>query len=163
AHLSRPFIETLHWIQRYQSGAWAEKIIGRPATVVQMTATPASKAHDFFSLEGEDWKHELLGPRLKCAKPAEIVAVNGTSDDGKAGRTVLVELLTSKARSLMAVMSDMSVAAVVGVVVNRVGTARQVFEQLCCDTGADAVLLTGRIRPFERDELLKAYLPRMKA
>ena len=103
AHLSRPFLETLHWIQRYQSEAWAERIIGRPATVVQMTATPALKTGGIFSLEQEDWKHELLGSRLKCAKPAEIVGVNGTKDDVEATRTALVELLTSKARSLMEV------------------------------------------------------------
>jgi len=38
-----------------------------------------------------------------------------------------------------------------------------VFEQLRCEKGADAVLLTGRIRVFEREELVAAYLPRMKA
>jgi CRISPR-associated endonuclease/helicase Cas3 len=163
AHLSRPFTETLHRVQRYQSAAWAERIMGRPATVVQMTATPYSEERDIFSLEEDDWKHGLLGARLKCAKPAEIVAVRGTNEDGDGSRTALVDVLTSKASSLMAVMSESCAAPVVGIVVNRVGTARRVFEELCGEEGADAVLLTGRIRPFERDELLEAYLPRMKA
>lgn len=163
AHLSRPFTETLHWVQRYQSKAWAEQVVGRPATVVQMTATPVAKEGDIFCLEDEDWKHRLLSARLRCSKPAEIVAVNGTNEGVETARTALIDLITTKARSLMTVTFRNSASPVVGIVVNRVGTARQIFEQVCCDEGADAVLLTGRIRPFERDELLEAYLPRMKA
>lgn len=163
AHLSWPLVETLQWVQHYQSGAWADRMIGRPATIVQMTATPASKAGGVFTLEDEDWKHKLLGARLKCAKPAEIVTLNDTKEDPQGTHTALVELLASKARALMAAMRETSTPPVAGIVVNRVGTARRVFERLCSDEEADAVLLTGRVRPFERDELLKAYLPRMKA
>lgn len=163
AHLSGPLVETLHWVRRYQSEAWADRMIGRPATVVQMTATPPADAGDIFTLDDEDWHHKLLEARLKCAKPAEIVAVNDNKEDPRATQTALVELLASKARALMGTMRGTSGAPVVGIVVNRVGTARQIFEQLGCEDGADGVLLTGRIRSFERDELLKAYLPRMKA
>ena len=163
AHLSGPFVETLQWVRRYQSEAWADRIIGRPATVVHMTATPPADAGDIFTLDGEDWHHKLLEARLKCAKPAEIATVNDNKEDPRATQTALVQLLASKARALMAAMRGTSGAPVVGIVVNRVGTARQIFEQLCCEDGADGVLLTGRIRSFERDELLKMYLPRMKA
>ncbi len=52
---------------------------------------------------------------------------------------------------------------VVGIIANRVATARQVFARLCAEQDSDALLLTGRNRPFERDELVKEYLPRMKA
>ena len=123
----------------------------------------AADAGDIFTLDGEDWHHKLLEARLKCAKPAEIVTVNDNKEDPRATQTAFVELLASKARALMAAMRGTSGAPVVGIVVNRVGTARQIFEQLCCEDGADGVLLTGRIRSFERDELLKMYLPRMKA
>ena len=163
AHLSRPFGETLQWVQRYQSEAWAEQIIGKSTTVVQMTATPHLKDGGIFTLQDEDWKHEVLGARLKCNKPAEIVSVNDTKEDPQATHTALVELLAIKATALMAAMGETSMAPVVGIVVNRVGTARRVFDRLRSDKQADAVLLTGRVRPFEREELLKTYLPRMKA
>jgi CRISPR-associated endonuclease/helicase Cas3 len=163
AHLSGPFVETLQWVRRYQSEAWADRIIGRPATVVQMTATPPADAGDIFTLDGEDWHHKLLEARLKCAKPAKIVTVNDSKEEPQATQTALVESLASNAKTLMAAMRETFGAPVVGIVANRVGTARQVFEQLSCEDGADGVLLTGRIRSFERDELLKMYLPRMKA
>ncbi len=48
--------------------------------------------------------------------------------------------------------------------VNTVSTARAIFEELKSDTEPDkAVLLTGRIRPYDRDELLKRFLDRIKA
>lgn len=49
---------------------------------------------------------------------------------------------------------------VVGIVVNRVATARAIFEKLSALRGQNelpsclAVLLTGRVRPYDRDELL---------
>ena len=55
---------------------------------------------------------------------------------------------------------------VIGVVVNRVATARRVFEQLqetSQATGAKVLLLTGRIRPFDRDRLLDEWLLRIRA
>ncbi len=52
-------------------------------------------------------------------------------------------------------------ADVVGVVLNTVASARAVYEEL--KSKGEAILLTGRIRPFDRDVLLKKYLDRMKA
>jgi CRISPR-associated endonuclease/helicase Cas3 len=56
---------------------------------------------------------------------------------------------------------------VIGVVVNRVATARAIFEKLNDkeeDAPArDVILLTGRIRPFDRDRLLEKWLPKIKA
>ena len=47
---------------------------------------------------------------------------------------------------------------VIGVVVNRVATARSIFEELreptANEPSRDAILLTGRIRPYDRDRLL---------
>jgi CRISPR-associated endonuclease/helicase Cas3 len=49
--------------------------------------------------------------------------------------------------------------AVVGVVLNTVAAARAAFEFL----EGDKVLLTGRVRPFDRDRLIEKYLDRMRA
>ena len=163
AHLSRPFTETLQWACRYQSEAWSERIIGKPARVVQMTATPSSAESDVFHLEDKDWNHPILGPRLTRAKLAELITVDGDKDNPEAIRHALAQRLVVEARSLMANTCETCTAPVVGVIVNRVATAREVFEQLHHEEGADAVMLTGRIRPFERDQLLNEYLFRMKA
>ncbi len=163
AHLSRPFTETLQWTCRYQSEAWSERIIGTPARVVQMTATPSSAEGDAFHLEDQDWNHPILGPRLTRAKSAELVTVDGDKDNPEATRRDLVQRLMAEARALMASTCETCTVPVVGVIVNRVATAREVFEQLRHEEGADAVMLTGRIRPFERDQLLNEYLFRMKA
>jgi CRISPR-associated endonuclease/helicase Cas3 len=49
---------------------------------------------------------------------------------------------------------------VVGVVVNSVADARDAFNSL--RVRSDAVLLTGRVRPHDRDQILKQWLPRMQ-
>jgi CRISPR-associated endonuclease/helicase Cas3 len=49
----------------------------------------------------------------------------------------------------------------VAAVVNRVDTALAVFASLKRHGGADVVLLTGRMRPLDRDDVLAAYRPRI--
>lgn len=49
----------------------------------------------------------------------------------------------------------------IGVIVNQVRSARIMFEQL--RRKHEALLLTGRIRPYDRDRLLEAWLPRIRA
>ena len=158
AHLSKPFEETLRWIRRYQSDAWAEEPIRRPITVVRMTATPSNNNEGVTLLKDADWDHPVLGPRLNCAKLASLVSIKWDKEDPEETHRVLLETLTSKAQELMEKMSD---APVIGIVVNRVATARQIFERP--RSKGDAVLLIGRTRPLDRDELVKDYLPRMRA
>lgn len=160
AHLSKPFEETLRWIRRYQSDAWAEEPILKPMTVVRMTATPPKSGEKSDLLQDADWIHPVLGQRLNCAKPASLVSIKWNKENSDASRRELLETLTSKSQE---VMEKIGGAPVVGVVVNRVATARQVFERLRSKRNADAVLLIGRTRPLDRDEIVKHYLPRMRA
>jgi CRISPR-associated endonuclease/helicase Cas3 len=162
AHLSRPFEETLAWVKCYQSEAWAEMMVGRSNTVVRMTATPSEKVETF--LQAGDWTHPVLGPRLSCSKLARLVAVPGDKDKPEDTRSKLAETIVAQAIALM----PASGAPVVGVVVNRVATARQIFEKLCAqkkddNTDADAILLIGRARPLDREALVQKYLNRMRA
>lgn len=163
AHLSRPFEETLDWIRRYQSQAWAEMMVGRPNIMVRMTATPSEETEQL--LQTDDWTHPVLGSRLCCSKPAKLVAIHGDKDKPEDTRLKLVEAIVTQARSL----KPASGSPVVGVVVNRVATARQVFESLRAqkedggDAEADAILLIGRARPLDKDALVRMYLDRMKA
>ena len=167
AHLSRPFEETLDWAKRYQSEFWAEKRIGRSTTIVRMTATPSATNENVFSPlkdpDCADWKNEFLSPRLNCAKLARLISIKGDIDDTGSTRNELVETLAKEATSLMIKTHEVCETPVVGVIANRVATARQVFARLCIEKDSDTILLTGRNRPFERDELVKEYLPRIKA
>lgn len=158
AHLSKPFEETLKWVKRYQSSAWAEEIIYRPMMVVRMTATPSKGGQDYDLLKVADWDHPKLGRRLTCSKPAKLVSIKWDKENPSITHKLLLETLSSNAQDLMEKISG---APVIGIVVNRVATARQVFERL--NSKGDAVLLIGRTRPLDRDVLIKDYLPRMRA
>jgi CRISPR-associated endonuclease/helicase Cas3 len=162
AHLSRPFGETLDWAVRYQGAGWTEQSVGRPLRVVEMTATPAKAGH-VFSLEAEDQDHEVLGIRLNRPKPAQLITLKADGEEPDKAAMELVSTLAAEARALMAALQETIAAPVIGVIANRVATARAAFESLRDETGADAVLLTGRVRPYERDVLVEHYLPRMRA
>jgi CRISPR-associated endonuclease/helicase Cas3 len=167
AHLSRPFEETLGWVKHYQSESWAGKPIGKSIKMVRMTATPSSKSDDFFSPLDDpncpDWDHQVLGPRLKCSKISELISIKCDTENPRATQDELVKTLAEKAASLMTKAHDMCSTPVVGIIANRVATARQVFNRLRSEQDSDTLLLTGRNRPYERDELVRNYLPRMKA
>ncbi|OAI10311.1 hypothetical protein A1507_21670 [Methylomonas koyamae] len=155
AHMSRPFLQTLQAVTRYQSSDWSERQIRLPHAVVQMTATPGDTT-DAFELNDKDYDHELLQQRLQSAKPAELEEVKEAS--------ALAKALADKAIELSVRFGETLPAPVIGVVANRVATAREVFERVNkeCES-VEAILLTGRIRPADRDRLLKTYLPRIKA
>lgn len=155
AHMSRPFLQTLQAVTRYQSSNWSERQIRLPHAVVQMTATPGDTT-DAFELNDKDYEHELLQQRLQSAKPAELEEVKEAS--------ALAKALADKAIELSVRFGETLPAPVIGVVANRVATAREVFERVNkeCES-VEAILLTGRIRPADRDRLLKTYLPKIKA
>jgi CRISPR-associated endonuclease/helicase Cas3 len=174
AHLSRPFIETLKAIEFYRSDRWAEQPVKTPFQVVVMSAT-AGPATEPIGAVGEavdqqrpkplqllaetDTSPEVcpdLHRRLTTKKLVTLVETTGSEFVGTVVETALA--LTRSEKGFKPVQ-------VVGVVVNRVRTARQVAESLYRKTNPlgegesdrecpDVVLLTGRIRPYDRDELL---------
>lgn len=162
AHLSRPFMQTIEWVRRYQSPKWAQIPINQPCTIVQMSATPADGIQA-FSLLDREWQDPGLAPRLRSAKIARLTEITTEKEDGKKSQQQLVDKLVDEARDLMAAQRERVSTPVVGVVANRVALARGVFERLRHNDETDAVLLTGRIRPHDRDLLLDRYLQRMKA
>ncbi|PPK72815.1 CRISPR-associated endonuclease/helicase Cas3 [Methylobacter tundripaludum] len=158
AHLSQPFLETLAAIDRYRAEQWCEKPIKLPNAVVQMTATPNEQQHT-FSLQEDDYQHSLLNQRLVCSKPAELVEIKATEDTN-----ILANTLAKKALDTLEIFNNLPSTGeypVIGIVVNRVATARSIFELLRKKT--DTILLTGRIRATDRDNLLVHHLPRMKS
>jgi CRISPR-associated endonuclease/helicase Cas3 len=146
AHTASTFAETLSSIRGYRM--WAEEPLALPFTVVEMSATPRG---DSFHEDDEDRGHPVLKRRWKASKKAKLVSVDAEQDEeaSKGGFTALVKAVVREARA----MRDERHARVIGVVVNRVSTARSVHALLRADEGCHAILLTGRSRPYDRDRV----------
>lgn len=138
AHLSGPFCGTLRQVARLQAGA--EEQIAPPLRLLTMTATPDQPEAAPFILTQDDLSDAVLGPRLKASKPARLIE---TAD--------LVTTAVEEAKSLIEGTSDLQV---IGIVLNRVDTARAVYQRLAEANKDQVLLLTGRIRPVDRDDLL---------
>lgn len=180
AHLSTVFASTLRRIHEYQG--WAQESPlphSRGVGLVCMSATIRHFDRP-FALWEEERKDPPLEPRLDASKFAELIEVRTepitnemrqkqpreASEREKRNRERVVGELVRRAAQLAA-NSTVGAPRVIGIVVNRVATARQVFQRLRnainCGSDADAILMTGRTRPFDRDRLLREWLPRMKA
>ena len=144
AHLSKPFLDTLRWVERYQEGDWRKELVAPGLKFVQMSAT-AGGSEEKFELDAADYGSESLRPRLEAEKRAALKECGNVAE----------------AAAEEAVRLAKGGADVVGVVLNTVAAARAVYEEL--KTKGEAILLTGRIRPYDRDALLEEYLDRMKA
>lgn len=147
-HLSQPFAQTLRAI-RSQRGERA----GLPDRfqVVELSATPGEDRGDAFRLGPEDRDPEaspVLARRLSARKPATTATAGGSRERPE---DALPPVLAAAARKH---------EGTVAVIVNRVATARRVAELLDGDDD-DVLLLTGRMRPLERDELLESFSERL--
>ncbi len=182
AHLSAVFTDTLDSIRHFQKLAETSPLPdGRLLTVTRMSATAGSSAHP-FDLAPNDRNDARLKPRLEASKPALLVSVKVEAitkklrdeqprkarEQERQNRLALANEIVAQARRHAGIeggTAQPNAPRVIGVVVNRVATARHVFEQLqkLDTTGSKALLLTGRIRPFDRDRLLEEWLPRIHA
>jgi CRISPR-associated endonuclease/helicase Cas3 len=153
-HLSQPFRETLAAVAgRYRS--WAERSLDAPFAVVEMSATPAAPADPSnppFGLDEADRQNPVLAARMQSAKRARLVFVKPRTFVGEVEKNVDQMLHRP--------------GATVAVVVNRVNTAREVADSLRTSLATRAVdvhLLTGRMRPFDRDAVEQGLRPRIGA
>jgi len=163
AHCAVPFMQTLEAVARYRSPRWAEEPILTPFAFVVMSATPPQGISPEAVFPGADRVRALDHPellrRVRTSKPAELVTV-GASRNSPEGDPLVVEA----AQRAAAFLHDGRRR--VAVMVNRVGTATDVAAQLqgiLGDGEADVVLLTGRIRPFERDGIVERWSRYLKA
>ena len=144
AHLSEPFRVTVHAVQE----------IGKSTVrTVLLSATPGSKPKRPFGLTQDDYANPDLRRRLEASKPCRLSVVLGDPSSAfvKAARETLERLQRGGVPG-----------PAVGVVVNRVGLAREIFEKLSAleeETGADTMLLIGRSRAVERDRNVKKLDP----
>ena len=138
AHLSDPFRRTVDAVRE----------LGR-ATVklVVLSATPGVRGKRPLSLCEDDRVNPVLKARLEARKPAALSLVPENADAAAAFATAArcaADRLRSEGTSGFAI----------GIVVNRVRLAREIYNELAGgDEGFDALLMIGRSRSVRRDSL----------
>jgi CRISPR-associated endonuclease/helicase Cas3 len=150
AHTAKAFSQTLESIARLRNKA-AEPIRS-PFFAVQLTATPPASVAKTFSLDDDDRDHPLIHARLHASKPSELMEVEGAK--GASRHKKMADAFTGKAITLL----EQGHRRIL-IVVNRVATAEAVFASLELpktkkEHGAAVKLLTGRMRPLDRQELI---------
>ena len=143
AHLSEPFRATVQ----------AVRDLGKAdVRTVLLSATPGVAAARPHELTTADRTHPLLKKRIEAPKPAHLHIESGdpVNDFAKAASGIAERL-----------RQDGVSTPVVGVVVNRVRLAREIFEKLRERTGdgSDAILLIGPSRSVERDRIVQKLDP----
>lgn len=146
-HLSEPFRQTLDQLARLRKRFSGSGVKTRFSHVF-LSATPgAGQDQPFALMDDEKVKDSPLGPRLHASKPVRLVEV----DD----RTALEKKCVEEAKGLL------ERHRTIAVVVNRVDSATKIAQQLhdCLGTDATVTLLTGRMRPLDRDDVLRDLRP----
>lgn len=161
AHCAVPFMQTLEAIRRYRGRGWAAEPLATPFAFVVMSATPPRGVPADGVFPGAEraraLDHPELQRRLQTSKPAALVVVDrrrgGDADPLVAEAVDRAMRFLRDGRRRIAVM------------VNRVRTAWSVAEgvRAAAREDADVVLLTGRIRPVERDELVERWSRYLRA
>jgi CRISPR-associated endonuclease/helicase Cas3 len=146
-HLSEPFRQTLDQLARLRTRFSANGVKTRFSHAF-LSATPGAGTEPSFALlDGEKKPDSPLGPRLHASKPVRLVEVEDRSALEK-GCVEQASALLERHRT-------------VAVVVNRVASASVIAGQLTESLGSDAIvtLLTGRMRPLDRDDVVRELRP----
>ena len=142
AHLSNPFLQTLQALRECGAGI----------DIVPMSATlEGGVAAGSMSLQPDDLALPVVMRRLQARKIVKL-AETGPGDG---------EFALAAVEHALAFAAQPGITRI-ALVVNRVALARKCFERLR-KTGADCTLLTGRVRPADRDRQLAELLPQVLA
>jgi len=175
AHCALPFLETLQAVKRYRS--WAEVPLPSPFQVTVMSATPP-ETDDVFrdkSGEGRDREHPL-GRRQLAEKSARlVVAEEARGKKPEVVKEAIADKLVEQALKLVKEWNQPAVttqpdlftqpyAGMPAVVLfcNRVDIARNAH-RLLEQHGEHAILLTGRMRPIDKDDTVDGELAELSA
>ena len=150
AHCAQPFMQTLRAVGRFRGEEWADDPIKRCFHAVVMSATPPPGITDVFrdeSEQGRDVGHPL-GKRQLASKPAGLRSVTAAQ-----GANATVELSKALVEEAIGLLEEERNAIVV--FVNRVATARETHRQLSEYPRITVLLLTGRMRPVDKESVLR--------
>ena len=150
-HLSRPFVDTLRDIEMEPTvNSFNAELLPRRGCIVEMSATPHCGDRRRFALQpaadldGLGEPSRRLRQIARAAKRASLVPIAGSAAHvalPKKVTTILQQDLEPHERSI-------------GVVVNRVRTAREIDGALR-RAGFTSHLITGRMRPLDRARRLR--------
>lgn len=146
-HLSEPFRQTLDQLERLRA-RFAGKGVKTRFAHAFLSATPGAGSEAPFVLLDEEKKPDSqLGPRLHASKPVRLV-----EEDGRPG---LETACVTQAKALL------ERHRTIAVVVNRVASASRIASALAESLGDEVIvtLLTGRMRPLDRDDVLRELRP----
>jgi CRISPR-associated endonuclease/helicase Cas3 len=148
-HLSRPFEETLTAIAEQWRGWRTESGVPDRWQVARLSAT--SGHGSVFDLDDDDRANTHLAKRLAARKPARLVTATVATHGGKPAAPTVgwLSLLENETKALV-----QAGRRSVGVVVNRVDTARELAKRLAKTAALDVQLVTGRMRPCDRDAVM---------
>ncbi|HVC61690.1 MAG TPA: type I-U CRISPR-associated helicase/endonuclease Cas3 [Acetobacteraceae bacterium] len=161
AHLSKPFQQTLNRVKHWREQRPRNEL-ARPWAFCTLTATPRRAEGCVFRLSDAEKAEEPVKRRLTAAKTAGLEPCKEP-----AGSSGHVEAFVAAAQQLMRQCA--SAAPSVAIIVNRVALARSVLKALQNlwpplqdEAQTDcAILLTGRVRPVERESLLHDHERRL--
>ncbi|MGH8612214.1 MAG: type I-G CRISPR-associated helicase/endonuclease Cas3g, partial [Gammaproteobacteria bacterium] len=149
-HLSQPFAETLDALGRLRERFASTSRLCPRFHHAFLSATPGvSNAKPFGLREDEKRPTSPLGTRLHAPKPTRLREVED--------RSALEQACAEEARGLI------ERHKVIAVVVNRVASASALVHRLREALGdqVEVTLLTGRMRPLDRDDVLRSLRPRI--
>ncbi|MHB1156047.1 MAG: type I-G CRISPR-associated helicase/endonuclease Cas3g [Phycisphaerales bacterium] len=163
AHLAGPLMQTLEAFERYRGKDWCEEQLALPWQMTMMSATPPANDCSHFPTTDQRsaaLDHEKLRRRMNASKRAWLVPVALPK--------------SSKKRPATACAHEAAVEAVkfveagrhrIAVMMNRVDAAVAAYDELHTqlEGQADVVLLTGRMRPFDREKLVEQLEPILKS
>ncbi len=144
-HLSKAFASTLTDVSSNGEvpliHSVNQELLPRRFTVVEMSATPPDDATDQFRLEREDTENSARLARIvEARKRIELESIKGTTP-------AHVSVPKQTLKILRTIRPE--VEKCVGVVTNRVRTARETYAAVAAK-GYEAHLITGRMRPVDR-------------
>lgn len=157
AHCAEPFRQTLDAVRLFRGEKWAEQPLRSPFAFVEMSATPRSDSK-LFELDDKDRECSELSQRLQAEKTAQLV-----ESPYQTASPEFAEALVKQVVGLLGAVPAAKRPQRVAVMVNRVDTARWVHERLRKSGGCDAILMIGRMRPLDRDDLVRQWQPKLKA
>lgn len=163
AHCAKPFTQTGRAIQNFRQQRTSHEIALPPFHFVVMSATPPSEIDpESIFPKREDWDFDLKQPdqatlalRINAPKPARLVIAEKAK--GSKALELFAEFLADKAIEL-----GEKIPRRIGIIVNRVATAQK-LHALLKDKQLDTLLLTGRMRAIDRDDLIDNWIPKNKS
>ena len=153
-HLSEAFNTTLSAITEHRR-SFSDFCL--PWQRTSLTATPRDTA-GVFALTPDERSEANIRQRLEARKLVRLVSLKNACPE------VQARGFADKAHELMAALrSEVGSTPSVAVVVNYVALARAVFNVLHAAKNYEVILLIGRVRPVDRDELVAEWRARLEA